>query len=335
MSVSEICYMTATELVRRMSAGELSAVEALEAHQAQIARVNPAVNAIITHTPELALERARSADAARRAGRSLGPLHGLPIAHKDLQPTNGIRTTRGSVIYRNWIPDFDSLTIQRLREAGSVCLGKTNVPEFGVGSQTFNPVFGPTRNPYDLSKTCGGSSGGAAVALACGMIPIADGSDMGGSLRNPASFCNVVGMRPSAGRVPDLPTDNQWYNVAVDGPLARCVADVALVLSALAGPDHRAATALDAPGSLFARPLERDLTGGARGLVRERLRVAAGATRSSGVCPPTASLRDAGLHRRGRRTGHGRRRRGVHGLAACPHPGDGRTTRRAVWAVRP
>jgi amidase len=261
MPLSEICFMTAVEMARRLAVGEFSAVEVLEAHLAQIERVNPTVNAIVTHTPERALERARHADSAHRAGRSLGPLHGLPIAHKDLQPTAGIRTTKGSVIYRNWVPDFDSLTVQRLRAAGAICLGKTNVPEFGVGSHTFNPVFGPTRNPYDTTRSCGGSSGGAAVALACGMIPIADGSDMGGSLRNPASFCNVVGMRPSAGRVPDLPTENHWYGVPVDGPMGRCVADVALLLSAMAGPDPRSSAALEAPGALFARPLERDFTG--------------------------------------------------------------------------
>jgi amidase len=158
MPPSEICFMTAVELARRLAAGELSAVEVLEAHLAQIERVNPAVNAIITHTPELALERAQRADSKRRAGRSLGPLHGLPIAHKDLQPTAGIRTTRGSVIYRNWIPDFDSLTVQRLREAGAICLGKTNVPEFGVGSHTFNPVFGPRATRTTRRKAAGGAA---------------------------------------------------------------------------------------------------------------------------------------------------------------------------------
>lgn len=253
--------MTAVALAQLLRARKLSAVEVVEAHLAQIACVNPVVNAIITLTPEAALAQARAADEALAQERILGPLHGLPIAHKDLQPTRGIRTTRGSPLYRDWIPDFDSLTVARLRSAGAICVGKTNVPEFGAGSQTFNPVFGPTRNPYDTTRTCGGSSGGAAVALACGMIPIADGSDMGGSLRNPASFCNVVGFRPSPGRVPVLPTTHHWHPVPVDGPMARRVADVALLLSAMAGPDRRVANALSEPGEAFAPPLDRDFRG--------------------------------------------------------------------------
>src|SRR5262245_18261199 len=183
MSDHELCFLTAVELIRSMRARELSAVEVMRAHLAQIDRVNPKVNAIITLLPERALEGARAADAALARGDAVGPLHGLPIAHKDLLPTKGIRTTSGSPIYKDFVPDEDALIVERLRRAGALALGKTNVPEFGAGSQTFNPVFGATLNPYDLTKTCGGSSGGAAVALACGMLPIADGSDMGGSLR--------------------------------------------------------------------------------------------------------------------------------------------------------
>src|SRR5262245_59005816 len=178
---------------------------------AQIERVNSKVNAIVTLTAERALAEAEAADATLARGETVGPLFGLPMAHKDLLPTRGIRTTWGSPIYRDHVPEVDALLIERLRGAGAITIGKTNTPEFGAGSQTFNPVFGATLNPYDLSRTCGGSSGGAAVALACGMMPIADGSDMGGSLRNPASFCNVVGLRPSRGRFPTWPAAVGWF----------------------------------------------------------------------------------------------------------------------------
>jgi len=171
--------------------------EVVRAHLTQIERVNPAMNAIVTLTAERALDDAKAKDAALARGAATGAMFGLPIGHKDLVPTKGIRTTFGSPIYRDNVPSEDGLIIERLRAAGAVTLGKTNTPEFGAGSQTFNEVFGRTLNPYDPSKTCGGSSGGAAVALACGMVPIADGSDTGGSLRNPAAFCNVVGLRPA------------------------------------------------------------------------------------------------------------------------------------------
>ena len=207
------------------------------------------------------MERARLADEDMANGNEIGPLHGLPIAHKDLQPTNGIRTTFGSPIYRDFVPAEDSLLVERLRHAGAIVVGKTNTPEFGAGSQTFNPVFGATLNPYDRTKTCGGSSGGAAVAVATGMLPIADGSDMGGSLRNPASFCGVVGLRPSPGRVPTWPTTTAWSTLSVDGPMARSVADVALMLSGIAGPDARSPIAIDESGSRFAAPLARDFKG--------------------------------------------------------------------------
>ena len=151
--------------------------------------------------------------------------------------------------------------VERLRAVGAIVIGKTNTPEFGAGSQTFNPVFGTTRNPYALDRTCGGSSGGAAAALACGMLPIADGSDLGGSLRNPASFCNVVGFRPSPGRVPHWPADDLWDPLSVQGPMGRSVADAALLLSAIAGPDPRVPIAIDEPGERFRAPLERDFAG--------------------------------------------------------------------------
>jgi amidase len=261
MSSSELCFMTATELAARIRARELSAREVIEAHLAHIERVNPQVNAIVTLVPEQALEQARAADAALARGAAAGPLHGLPIAHKDLVRTKGIRTTFGSPIFADYIPDESDLIVERLQAAGAITIGKTNTPEFGAGSQTFNPVFGATLNPYDTSKTCGGSSGGAAVALACGMLPIADGSDMGGSLRNPANYCNVVGLRPSPGRVPNYPASMAWATLSVDGPMARTAQDIALLLQAMAGPDPRSPIALDEPGSIFARPLARDFKG--------------------------------------------------------------------------
>jgi len=258
---SDLCFLTATELARRIRAREVSVTEVVQAHLAQIERVNPKVNAIVTLTAERALAEARAKDAALAAGETPGPLFGLPVAHKDLVPTRGIRTTYGSPIYRDHVPEQDALLVERLQAAGAVTIGKTNTPEFGAGSQTFNEVFGRTLNPYDPAKTCGGSSGGAAVALACGMVPIADGSDTGGSLRNPASFCNGVGLRGAVGRVPPWPTDAAWATLHVPGPMARTVADTALMLSAMAGPDRRSPIAIAEPGDRFRAPLGRDFKG--------------------------------------------------------------------------
>jgi amidase len=257
----DICQLSAVEMARRIRAKDLSAREALAAHLEQIERVNPKVNAIVTLVAEQAIESARQADEAFAQGKAVGPLHGLPIAHKDLQPTKGVRTTFGSRIYKDFVPASDSLLVERIRNAGAIMLGKTNAPEFGAGSQTFNEVFGATLNPYDTTKTCGGSSGGAAVSLACRMLPIADGSDLGGSLRNPGNFCNVVGLRPSLGRVPGWPSGMAWSGLSVDGPMARSVADVAFFLSAIAGPDPRAPISIEQPGSRFAAPLGRDFKG--------------------------------------------------------------------------
>ena len=255
----ELCDLPATVLARMLRDREVSAREALQSHLRRIEAVNPAINAIVTLVPEVAAARAAEADEAIARGEPLGPLHGLPIAIKDLVATAGIRTTAGSPIFAHAVPDEDDLLARRVRAAGALLLGKTNTPEFGAGSQTFNPVFGPTRNPHDPTKTSGGSSGGAAAALATGMIPIADGSDLGGSLRNPASFCGVVGFRPSPGRVPSWPTSNAWDDLSVDGPMGRSVEDAALLLSALAGPDPRVPISLPEPGSAFAPPLDADL----------------------------------------------------------------------------
>src|SRR5881394_1493242 len=219
----------------------------MRAFIAQIERVNPKVNAIVTFVPEQALKAAKALDRKK----SSAPLAGLPIAYKDLVPTKGIRTTFGSPIYADHVPTEDHAIVQRLSAAGAITIGKTNTPEFGAGSQTFNAVFGATRNPYDLSKTCGGSSGGAAVAVACGMLPFADGSDLAASLRNPGNYCNVVGFRPTPGRVPAWPAANAWDTLSVIGPMARTVEDCALLFSAMAGPDPRAPTSIGEAGSRF------------------------------------------------------------------------------------
>ncbi len=255
---NDLIFKSATDLATMIRNKSISAVELLDAHIEQIEKVNPEVNAIVTYLPEMAQDIAKEADAQLSRGEDVGVLHGLPIAHKDLAETKGIRTTSGSPVFKDHVPDVDALIIERLKQAGCVTLGKTNVPEFGAGSHTFNPLFGATLNPYDTTKSCGGSSGGAAVALATGMIPIADGSDMGGSLRNPASFCNVVGFRPSPGRVPSYPKMRGWNTLSVVGPMARTVEDIALQLQAIAGYDSRSPIAIREPVSVFAKPLERD-----------------------------------------------------------------------------
>jgi amidase len=262
-----ICQLPAAELARLLRVKAISARDVVSAHLSRIEAVNPKVNAIVTLTAEEAMEHARGADQRLARGEPVGLLHGLPIAHKDLQETRGIRTTFGSPIFRDYVPRQDSPTVERLKRAGAITVGKTNTPEFGAGSQTFNPVFGATLNPYDLTKTCGGSSGGAAVALACGMLPIADGTDMGGSLRNPAAFCGVVGMRPAVRVEPGSKRLASWELLSVDGPMARTAADVALLLAAMAGPtiaipgipDLPAGPAIPAWPALAA--LERDFRG--------------------------------------------------------------------------
>jgi amidase len=256
-----LCFKTATELVELVHRREVSVREVVMAHLEQIERVNPQVNAICTLVPDTALQQAERADEALARGAPPGPLFGLPIAIKDLVSTNGIRTTLGSPIYQDFVPDYDELFVERLKAAGAIVIGKTNVPEFGAGSQTFNPVFGATRNPYDLTRTCGGSSGGGAVALACGMSPLADGSDLGGSVRNPPSFNNVVGLRPSPGRIPRYPDEQPWSTLGVFGPMARTVHDAALLLSVMAGPDPRDPISISEDPALFREPLERDFRG--------------------------------------------------------------------------
>jgi amidase len=252
----DVCFMRAVDIVQAIRTKKLSAREVMQAHLKQIHRVNAKVNAIVTLVGEEQLmAQASAADEALAQGKWLGPLHGLPVAVKDLHETKGIRTTYGSPLQKNNVPDFDCRVVQREKEAGAITLGKTNVPELGLGSQTFNPVFGATRNPYDPTKTCGGSTGGGAVTVACGMAPLADGSDMGGSLRNPPNFCNMVGIRTSPGRVPNVPAKLGWFTFSVPGPVARNVTDCAYFLSVLAGYDHHSPISIDQTGAQFAQPL--------------------------------------------------------------------------------
>ncbi|WP_127784134.1 amidase [Rhodococcus sp. X156] len=257
----DLCFTPATELAAMLRRRDLSARELLDAHLDRIDRTNPQVNAIVTLDVEGARAQADAADAATARGESTGPLHGLPVAHKDTHVTGGMRTTWGSPLHRDFVPEQDELVVARLREAGAVRVGKTNVPEFAAGSHTYNTVFGATRNPYRLDVSAGGSSGGAAAALASGMVALAEGSDMGGSLRNPAAFCNVVGLRPTPGRVPSHPTQMGWSTLSVQGPMGRTVGDVALGLSALAGPDPRVPISLTEAGAGFAAPMPTELTG--------------------------------------------------------------------------
>ena len=257
----DICGLTAVAMASLIRKKKLSARDVMAAHLRQIERVNPKVNAIVTLVADQAMENARHADEAQARGATLGPLHGLPIGIKDLEATAGIRTTSGSRLYKDHIPDKDAIHVERLKKAGAIIVGKTNTPEFGAGSQTFNEVFGATHNPWDLEKTCGGSSGGAAVSLTCNMLPLADGSDNGGSLRNPAAFCNVVGFRVAPGRVATAAEGNAWSTLPVIGPMGRTVSDVALLLSVMAGPDPRCPISLSEPGSKFAGYLDRDVKG--------------------------------------------------------------------------
>ena len=241
-TADELCTLTAVDLAARIRRKQVSAREVMAAHLARIERVNPKINAIVTLVADRAMADAAKADEQQAKGAALGPLHGLPVAHKDLINTAGIRTTFGSLYYKDNVPTTDALIVTRVRAAGAITLGKTNTPEFGAGSNTFNAVFGATHNGYNLAKTVGGSSGGAAAALTNGLVPIATGSDTGGSLRNPAAFNNIVGFRPSPGRVTD--DDGSWSPLSTAGPMARTVADVALFLSTMVGP-HAARSAVD------------------------------------------------------------------------------------------
>jgi amidase len=233
--MEDLADRSASELARLVAARDVSPVEVLEACLARVGRYNPVINAVVTLNDRA---RADALDLERRLarGEAPGPLAGLPVGIKDVTPVAGLRTTFGSPVYADYVPDEDALVVRRLRAAGAVILGKTNCPEFAAGGNTFNEVFGRTRNPWDPTRSAGGSTGGGAAALATGMIALAEGTDLGGSLRIPASFCGVVGLRPSVGLVPTHPADWVWDTLQVEGPVARTAEDVALMLQAVAGP---------------------------------------------------------------------------------------------------
>ena len=256
------CFECARDLARLIRARELSAREVMAAHLARIERINPKINAIVAKLDDdRCLALADEADRRLARGDSLGPLHGLPIAFKELEPAVGFPLTRGSTIFRDVMPAEDSVLVERLRRAGAIPIGKTNVPEFGMGSHSYNRVYGTTLNPYDTTKSAGGSSGGAGAALAAGLLPIADGSDLGGSLRNPANFNNVVALRPTVGLIPMAPTVMPFLGFGVKGPMGRSVADVACLLSVMAGADARDPACYPSDPARFAGPLDRDLAG--------------------------------------------------------------------------
>ena len=237
--VRDLCLTPAVDLARLYRARRVSPVEVMQAVMARIDAVNPDVNAIVTLVREQALSAARRATASLRRGASLPPLFGVPVGIKDVTATKGIRTTHGSKLFESHVPDHDALVVARLRQAGAIVIGKTNTPEFAFGPNTVNTVFGATRNPWNLALTAGGSSGGSAAALATGMCPLAEGTDLGGSLRGPASYCGVVGFRTSPGLIPRHPSVLAWDTYSVEGPMARTVGDAALMLSVMAGFDDR------------------------------------------------------------------------------------------------
>jgi len=256
MSDRDLCFTPAVELARLYRARKTSPPEVMQTVLARIDALNPVVNAYVTVARESALAEARRATQTLRRRTSLPPLHGIPVSIKDLNATKGIRTTWGSVLFKDYVPAEDDLVVERLKAAGAIVVGKTNTPEFGAGGNTFNALFGATRNPWNTALSSGGSSGGAAVAVACGMGPIAQGTDLGGSVRVPASFCGVLGLRPTPGLVPAYPKMLAWDTLSVTGPLARTVRDVALMLAALAGPDDRAPISYEVDTSHFARAVK-------------------------------------------------------------------------------
>jgi len=257
----DLCWLDATALAAQIRLARVSPVEVIEAVLARIERVNPAINAFCTVAAEAARAQARLAEAAVTRGEVLGPLHGVPISFKDLTATAGIRTTFGSRIWEHHIPKADAPVVERARRAGAILLGKTNTPELGCKGVTDNRIFGVTRNPWNLGRTPGGSSGGAAAALAAGLGPLAEGSDLAGSIRQPAACCGVVGLKPTIGRVPRYPSANGWTSFSCVGPMARTVRDAALLLSVMAGPDERDPMSLPLGSENFARAAEGGIAG--------------------------------------------------------------------------
>jgi amidase len=256
-----ILFESAVHQSHALAAKKISARELLTETFAHIAKVNPTVNAIVTMDETAAFAQADAIDAKRARGDALSPVAGMPIACKDMERTKGMRTTFGSPIFKDFVPDVDTAMVEKFRAHDMIVFGKTNTPELALGSQTFNTIFGATKNPWDLTKTCGGSSGGAAVAVSTRMLAFADGSDLGASLRNPANFCNAVGLRPTPGRVPVWPAIDSWNNTAVHGPIGRTAQDTALLLYAQAGGDRRSPNAIWEDPSQFLQQLSRDFKG--------------------------------------------------------------------------
>jgi amidase len=244
LSAEDLCFTPAVELREMLRKKAISPVELINVFLERIDKINPVINAYCTLVPEMALETAKKVESAIVQGKEVGLLAGIPVSIKDVNMTAGIRTTFGSKLYEDFVPEEDELLVERVKKEGGIILGKTNTPEFAAGASTFNQVFGITRNPWNTAYTVGGSSGGAAASVAAGIGPLAQGSDLGGSLRVPATFCGVVGFRPSPGRVPDYPSLLNWDDLAVQGPIARTIPDTALFLDALSGPDRRSPVAL-------------------------------------------------------------------------------------------
>jgi Asp-tRNA(Asn)/Glu-tRNA(Gln) amidotransferase A subunit family amidase len=261
MTQDDLCYMAAVDLAAAIRERRLSPVELIEALLDRIDRINPRINAYCTLAADRARVDAQRAEEAVMAGGPLGPLHGVPISIKDLTLTAGIRTTMGSKAFEDYVPTEDALIVERSRRAGAVVVGKTNTPEFGCKGVTDNAIFGHTRNPWDPSRVAGGSSGGAGAAVAAGISPLAEGSDLGGSIRTPASVCGIVGLKPSLGRVARYPAPNGWTALSVNGPMTRTVGDAALLLSVFAGPDERDPQSLPDTGEDFARAVDGGVSG--------------------------------------------------------------------------
>ena len=258
-SALEICFMSARDLAESIRRRRIAAREVMTAFLRRIERFNPKINAIVAKIDdEKCLELADEADRWLARGENIGPLHGLPFAFKELDPVVGFPMTRGSQIFKDYTPAEDSIIAERVKRAGALAIGKTNISEFGMGSHTYNDVYGTTFNPYDLTKSAGGSSGGAGAALAAGLLPLASGSDLGGSLRNPANFNNIVALRPTVGLVPSAPSALPCFGFSVKGPMARCVEDVAFLLSVMAGADPRDPGTYPSNPAMFADSLERD-----------------------------------------------------------------------------
>ncbi len=262
MNTTDLCYLPAVEQKALLDSKDISVLDLIDAHAERIERINPKLNAFVTLRLDEARDDAKAADTARARADELGVLHGLPIGVKDCFPTKGLRTTFASMAFKDHVPDFDHLIVEREKAAGAIILGKLNTPEFTMARNTCdNPVFGATRNPYDTSLCPGASSGGSGAALAAGLTALADGSDIGGSVRSPAAWCNIVGHRPTAFMVPDVPNPLPWHSMNSPGPMARTVADTALFLSALAGPDRRAPVHVQAPFTPGLPDLNRELKG--------------------------------------------------------------------------